>query len=121
MKRFPIVLLAFLLTTIFTAGVSFAADEMVPEVEVPKVEEAVEVSTSCGSSLEMSPLVPSAVQEFATVDISSLDCNCNRNEDCKRKCGDEGTGVCHIGPICSNWPDYTGTCMCSKTGEPQEI
>ena len=119
MKRFPIVLLAVLLTTALAAGGSFAADEPTANVEPPKMEVVTEAPAACDSGLDL-PSFLVAPTEASNEDASSLTCNCNRNEDCKRICGNEG-GNCFIGPVCDNWPDFTGKCMCAKQGEPQEL
>jgi hypothetical protein len=120
MKRFPITLLAFLLTTAL-AGLSFAAEEPAVQAESPEAAQSAEASESCNSSLDLSISFATPATELASTDASSLDCNCNRNEDCKRACGDKGSGTCFIGPVCNNWPDYTGKCICSKQGEPQGL
>ncbi|MEM6797364.1 MAG: hypothetical protein AAF725_25570 [Acidobacteriota bacterium] len=57
-------------------------------------------------------------EPISAVDLqdAQLLCDCNSDQDCSRRCG-EGGGTCFIGPVCSNWPTFTGTCLC-KIAEP---
>jgi hypothetical protein len=120
MKRFPIVLLAVLFTAVVTAGSSFATEAPAPQVEPPQSEQVTQVQETCDLGLEQPIVLATTATEIDNDNTSPLDCNCNSNQDCKRICGDAG-GTCFIGPVCNNWPDYTGKCMCSKEGEPQGL
>ena len=120
MKRFPLVLLSILLAIAVTAGASWAAEAPTPQVEPPQSEQTTEVNESCDLGLEQPMFLSTAIDEIDRDDADPLDCNCNTNQDCKRICGDAG-GTCFIGPVCNNWPDFTGKCMCAKEAEPYGI
>lgn len=127
MTRSRLAVLAILLTALF-AGPAGAADEATLEApaQAQALEEAAPALSAvtpegeqagCGTAAAIVGPFGGPLTEMAT-QAALITCNCNSNRDCEANCEEEGGGTCFIGPVCSNFPDFTGTCLCKKDAEP---
>ncbi|MEM1178452.1 MAG: hypothetical protein AAGM22_08915 [Acidobacteriota bacterium] len=132
MTRSRLAVLALLFTAL-VAVPAFAAESAAPAADVqaaialPASEAppaAENPAASCGAAEAALNAAGVPLTAVAT-QAAMIRCNCNQDSDCKSRCGgddnEETTGTCFIAPLCSNFPTFTGTCICKKTGEPIDI
>ena len=121
MKRFRL-LCVLVLTATLGASLLGATDQPIALEEPTALEQSadqpsvlpaqtVDHAESTGCSTSPVPQIAWASFGAFDQDVSSLKCNCNSNADCKRICGNENA-TCFIGPLCDNFPTYTGRCKC---------
>ena len=131
----PSLLCVLVLTLTFGAGLLGAADQpnvtadstsvASPAAEAPAVPAMSTVGQSEQAERQLGcsglpvPQITWANAQQIDIDPSPLNCNCNTHDECRRLCNNENAS-CFIGPVCDNWPRYTGKCKCGAV-TPVEV
>lgn len=125
--RLPLAIV-LVLTAALCTGMLGAADQptagepavALPPTDLPQTSapllSAAETPAGCAAS-PVPAVTWSAVDAAVEKERSPLDCDCNTHEECRQRCGNENAS-CFIGPVCNNWPTYTGKCQCGDVSTP---